>query len=197
MKYRRAEALFHYAIIITVVAIALAAMHTYLRRGIQAKVKDLTDHIICDRQLASLSDPATEKSTKDINSTYNLQKDDGAGGMSNVNTTSAYTVQMIHEAESLDTIDYGRGVTGVINPLATYSSYSESQEARDSVEAIDELGASIDEANDDNSDGDSDAGSDYGSAASSLSDNISESGTDSSGRGSAGGKMSYYNEGSE
>jgi len=189
VRFRKAEALFHYAIIITVVALALATMHTYLRRGIQAKVKDLTDHIICDRQLASLSDPVTEKSTKDINSTYNLQKDDGAGGMSSFNATSAYTVQMEYEAENLDTVDYGRGVSGVRNPLATYSNYSDSQEARDSVEIIDGLGDSRDEG--------SDEGSDYGSAASSLSDNISESNTGPSGRGSAGGRMSYYNEGSE
>ena len=125
MRFRKAEALFHYAIIITVVALALATMHTYLRRGIQAKVKDLTDHIICERQLASLSDPVTEKSTRDINSTYNLQKDDGAGGMSNLNATSVYTVQMEYEAENLDTVDYGRGVSSVATPIGTYSGYSD------------------------------------------------------------------------
>ena len=64
------------------------------------------------------------------------------------------------------------------------------QEARDSVERIGELSDSLDEDS-------SDEGSDYGSAASSLSDNISESDTGPSGRGSAGGRMAYYGEGSE
>ena len=123
VRFRKAEALLHYAIMITVVASALAAMHVYLRRGIQAKVKDLTDHIICERQLASLSDPVTEKSTKDINSTYNLQKDEGAGGMSNLSITNAYTIQMSHEGESLETIDYGRGVASVATPTGVYSGH--------------------------------------------------------------------------
>jgi len=125
MKLKKALALLHYAIMITVVASALAAMHVYLRRGIQAKVKDLTDHIICERQLASLSDPATEKSTRNINSTYNLQKNEGAGGMSNLSVTNAYTVEMSHEGESLETIDYGRGVASVATPVGTYSSHSD------------------------------------------------------------------------
>jgi len=103
-KFRKAEALFQYAIMITVVALGLATMHTYLRRSIQAKVKDLTDHVISDRQLASLSDSTTEKSTRDINSKYDLEKSEGAGGMGEVNTLSSYTVVMEHEVENLDTI---------------------------------------------------------------------------------------------
>jgi len=40
-RFRKAEALFHYTILITVVALGLATMHTYLRRGIQAKSEGL------------------------------------------------------------------------------------------------------------------------------------------------------------
>lgn len=123
MKFRKAEALFQYAIIITVVALALATMHIYLRRGIQAKVKNLTDNIICERQLASLNDPISEKSTRDINSTYNSQKTEGAGGMSSYSTTSGYTVLMEHEVENLETINYGKDVPNIINPEATYADY--------------------------------------------------------------------------
>jgi len=113
VRYRKAEALFHYAIIITMVALALAVMHTYLRRSIQAKVKDLTDHIICERQLASLNDPVTEKSTRDINSTASLQKVESTGGISSLNTTSAYTLRMKHEVENLEKIDYGQAGAGI------------------------------------------------------------------------------------
>ena len=123
MKYRKAEALFQYAIMITVVALGLVTMHTYLRRSIQAKVKDLTDHVISDRQLASLNDPVTEKSTVNVNSAYDLEKVEGAGGMGKLNTRSSYTQELKHEVESLDQINYGRAVpSGVENPEATYAS---------------------------------------------------------------------------
>ncbi len=116
MKYRKAEALFQYAIMITVVALGLVTMHTYLRRSIQAKVKDLTDHVISDRQLASLNDPVTEASTRDVNSTYNLQRVEGLGGMSSSNTASTFTVQMEHEVENLEAINYGQTVSSIIDP---------------------------------------------------------------------------------
>ena len=130
-RYRKAEALFHYAILITIVALALAAMHTYLRRGIQAKVKDLTDHIICERQLASLNDPVTEKSTKDTNSIYSSQKVEGAGGISSFNTASAYTIQMEHEAENSVKIDYGQAMPGIENSLFTYTGYGDEDDSQD------------------------------------------------------------------
>ncbi|MDP8260901.1 MAG: hypothetical protein P9M01_00975 [Candidatus Kappaea frigidicola] len=119
-RFRKAEALFHYTILITVVALGLATMHTYLRRGIQAKVKDLTDHVISDSQLASLNDPITEKSTVNVNSTHDFEKVEGVGGMGQINTLSSYTQEMEHEVESLDQIDYGLAVpSGVDNPEAT------------------------------------------------------------------------------
>lgn len=124
MKSRKAFALFHYAIVITIVALGLATMHTYLRRSIQAKVKDLTDHIISERQLASLNDPDSETSTKNIQSTNNLEKREGAGGIGSLNIRSAYTIDVEHEVENLETIDYGKGVAGVRkSPSANFSAY--------------------------------------------------------------------------
>ena len=137
VRCRKAEALFHYAIIITVVALGLATMHTYLRRSIQAKVKDLADHIICERQLASLNDPVTEKSTKNINSTHSLQKVEGIGGMSSLNTSSAYTVQMEHEVESIEKVDYGQTVSGIDDSLGDYIGYGGSGITQGSTEDVD------------------------------------------------------------
>jgi len=131
VRYRKAEALLHYVIVITLVALALAAMHTYLRRSIQAKVKDLTDHIICERQLASLNDPVTEKSTRDINSAYSSQKVEGAGGISSLNTTSAYTVRMEHEVEDSVKVDYGQAVSGIDGSLSTYIGYGDEDDGQD------------------------------------------------------------------
>ena len=134
VRCRKAEALFQYAIVITVVALALATMHTYLRRSIQAKVRDLTDHVIYDKQLASLNDPVSEKSTRDINYTYNLQKTESAGGMSSRSTTSAYSVQMEHEAESIEKIDYGQAVSGVDDSLGDYLSYGNNSGTQNETE---------------------------------------------------------------
>ncbi len=123
VRCRKAQALFHYVIVISIVALALATMHTYLRRGIQAKVKNLTDHIISEKQLASLNDPDTEASTRDINSTHSLGRVEAAGGASSLKIGSAYTVSMEHEVENLEQVDYGTAVpAGVDNPEATLSS---------------------------------------------------------------------------
>jgi len=134
MKHRKAEAVFHYAIMITIVALTLATMHTYLRRSIQAKVKDLTDNIISERQLASLNDPVTEKFTRDINSTYNSQRVEGAGGVSSLNTTSAYTVRMEHEVENLEEIDYGQAASGIEDSLFSYVGYDDESPGQDGTE---------------------------------------------------------------
>ncbi|MCK4912882.1 MAG: hypothetical protein KAS05_04070 [Candidatus Omnitrophica bacterium] len=139
VRFRKAEALFQYAILITVVALGLVTMHTYLRRSIQAKVKNLTDHIISSKQLASLSDPITEESTVNVNFTYGLEKIEGAGGMSRVSTRSSYAQEVEHEGESLDQIDYGRAVpTGVENPEATYASEDGNEVAGEAPEQTDE-----------------------------------------------------------
>jgi len=133
MKHRKAEAVFHYAIMITIVALTLATMHTYLRRSIQAKVKDLTDNIISERQLASLNDPVTEKFTRDINSTYSSQRVEGTGGMSSLNTTSAYTLEMKHEVENLEKIDYGQAASSIEDSLFAYVGYSDESSGQDNT----------------------------------------------------------------
>lgn len=112
-----------YSILLVIVTFALVAMNAYLRRGIQARVKDLTDAVICERQLASLNDPVTEKFVKSIESTHNLQKSEGLGGISSSNSVSAHTMDLEHEVEDLEGVDYGQGVPDIINPLAVYMHY--------------------------------------------------------------------------
>ena len=189
VRFKKAEALLQYAILISVVALGLATMHTYLRRSIQAKVKDLADHVISGRQLASLGDPTTEKSTRNINSKYNLEQAEGVGGMSSLKTLSSYTVEMKHEAENLEEIDYGQTVPNIINPADVYLSYADDEETQNNVSAIDGFGRVVDNNNSGN---ESDSG--YGSSASSLNDNISSSNTATTGRGSGGGTMTSYNQ---
>ncbi|MFH1519361.1 MAG: hypothetical protein ABIE75_02180 [Candidatus Omnitrophota bacterium] len=127
-RLKRAMALPEYVILIILVVLALATMNTYLRRAIQARVKDLTDAVISDKQLASLNDPVTEKSVKNITSNSNIQKSEGRGGSSGLSISSSYTVDSTHEVESLDQIDYGQGVPGTSQPPDTLISHEESQE---------------------------------------------------------------------
>lgn len=127
VKFRKAFALIHYALIIAIVTLGLVTMRTYLRRGIQAKIKDLTDHIISDRQLATLSDSDTEISTKNTQSTTNLIERKGAGGAGSLSIISTSATNFEHEVENLDTIDYGKGVTSVSTPSGIYSGYGDNQ----------------------------------------------------------------------
>lgn len=126
MRYRKAAALFHYAILIVIVTLALAAMNTYLRRSIQAKVKDLTDNIISDKQLASLNDPETETSTSNIDSSYNLKRAEGAGGAVNLNTDSYYSIQMEREYEDPVQVDYGQSTKSIDTSVFEYTGYEDS-----------------------------------------------------------------------
>ncbi|MCM8797130.1 MAG: hypothetical protein NC923_04545 [Candidatus Omnitrophica bacterium] len=45
MRGKRAQSILEYAMIVAVVAAALAAMNTYLKRSIQANLKNLEDQI--------------------------------------------------------------------------------------------------------------------------------------------------------
>ncbi len=127
LKLKRAMALPEYVILIILVVLALATMNTYLRRTIQARVKDLTDAVISDKQLASLNDPETEKSDKTVSSNKNTQRSEGQGGISGLNITEFSTVDLTHEVESLDQINYGQGVPDPGRPADTIISHEESQ----------------------------------------------------------------------
>jgi len=56
MLNRRGQNLADVVIIFTIISLALVAMQPYVKRGIQGRVKDLTDSIIDSKQIASTSD---------------------------------------------------------------------------------------------------------------------------------------------
>lgn len=66
-------------IIFTVISLALVAMQPYVKRGIQGKVKDLTDWIIDSKQLASTSD--SESSNSSTNTTNVTTIETKTGGL--------------------------------------------------------------------------------------------------------------------
>lgn len=126
-RAKRAVALSNYVILISLVVMGLVTMHTYLRRAVQARVKDLTDAVISDRQLGSLNDPVTEKSVQNITSNNNTQISEGQGGSSSLNIENSYTVNLTREVESLDQIDYGQAVPNVNKLADTLISYEASK----------------------------------------------------------------------
>lgn len=60
--FYRGQSFVDLALIIGVVGLVFIGMQIYIRRGIQGKVKDLTDYIVSDRQ-------APDKDAQDRNST--------------------------------------------------------------------------------------------------------------------------------
>lgn len=65
----RGQSLINYALIFAIVTAALVGMTTYIKRGVQGKVRDMTDFFISDEQLVEL-DPTSSltesSSTEDI-----------------------------------------------------------------------------------------------------------------------------------
>ena len=188
VKRRKATALLQYSILITIVALVMATMNVYLKRSIQAKVKTLTDVIICDRQLGSLNDVNTEKSDKTTISEYSLTQNEFQGGGVSTDISSVFSVGMNHQVENLDKVDYGRNVVDLENPAVGYVLYSDTATAQESAQRVDSLEESTVGAA-----GNQNAGED---SAASLENNISAAGGQSSSRGSAGGTMPFYSDSS-
>ena len=73
----RAQSLINYAIILAVVSSAILAMSTYVKRGLQGRIRDMTDDLIADEQLCQV-DEADSVVTTDIWSW--TRRDDLTGG---------------------------------------------------------------------------------------------------------------------
>jgi len=101
---RKASAVMEYAIVLGVVSMALTGMSAYLKRGIQAKTKDLTTRLIARDlyarhlagECASLADPDCHQyvsggAASESNTTYNSEVNQATSG----NTTSNVITETI------------------------------------------------------------------------------------------------------
>ncbi len=183
-RYRKATALLQYSIVIAIVALAMATMNIYLKRTLQAKIKTMTDVMISNRQLGSLNDPTTEKYTKTTTSDYQLTQNNLEGGSVEKDIFSSFLVEMDHEVESVEKVDYGRDVLALENPAVGYVLYSDTQTAQDAAERVDSLEeASVGTAEN------QEAGQGSGT---SLGDNIFSGDAQATGRSAGGGTMPFF-----
>ncbi|MDP2905730.1 MAG: hypothetical protein Q8O22_05455 [Candidatus Omnitrophota bacterium] len=92
-KNRVASALMEYALLIGVVAMALAAMNTYVKRGVQGKIAHMTDYFIGKEQAVD-SNPTAEVAS-DAKSIYDSSTDTellAGGGMRLVSLDNVHSV---------------------------------------------------------------------------------------------------------
>jgi len=64
-KNQAAASLIEYAIILGVVSAVLMGMSTYVKRGFQGRLKEMTDYFISDKQVAEVNPTATTSSSTD------------------------------------------------------------------------------------------------------------------------------------
>ena len=88
---KRASAIMQYALIVGVVSLALAGMNIYVKRGMQGKVKQLTDTFIGGQQrVEAASTPTLTNSYTDSNSTV---KKSYSGGVAKVKEWGSTTTR--------------------------------------------------------------------------------------------------------
>lgn len=155
LRFKKATAMVQYSLMISIVALALTTMSMYLRRSVQAKVKDLTDGFICNRQLGSLNDPATENMSREVVSSFDRVEREGRGGAKSINSRSNTRIELVYSVEDLLRADYGKTVLDVVNPESGYSLFSETENAQDNdgSHLSGDIGSSDASANDRNAGG--------------------------------------------
>ena len=78
---KSAGSFIEYTIILGLVSMVLIAMNTYIKRGVQARLKDMTDYFISNEQLVEANPTAvtTSSTNRLTNSTANDQTFIGGG----------------------------------------------------------------------------------------------------------------------
>lgn len=61
---RRGNTIIEYAIIIGLIVAALTAMNTFMKRGLQGKIKDMTDYYISNQQVEEMDPTIVERTTQ-------------------------------------------------------------------------------------------------------------------------------------
>jgi len=93
MRVKKANVIFEYGIVLSIIAMAMVGMHHYIKRGISAKVKDMTDAWIAP-QSAGLPDQSGSDAwfhrhrTETADSTKNEM--DGGNTISTINNETVW-----------------------------------------------------------------------------------------------------------
>jgi Flp pilus assembly pilin Flp len=86
----KSQSLIEVALLIGIVGLAIVGMEVYIRRGVQAKVKNLTDYIVSDEQ-APDEDAADTQSSTSLETTVTTTEYMGGSKNSRSNESSTYT----------------------------------------------------------------------------------------------------------
>ena len=119
-KNRIASAFMEYALILGVVSLALVMMNTYIKRGVQGRIKDMTDYFIGGEQAADSNPTAitTSNSTTNSDSTSTTEELLGGGrrlaflDTTNINTSS----RVVDQAKPLGQDPFTPSGRGSVTP---------------------------------------------------------------------------------
>jgi len=114
---RKALAPLQYLLLISIVGLALTGMNVYLRRSIQARVRDLTDAFIGDAQLESLNNMESEVVNKAIFSNVNVIKAENIGGGINIASSISTNIAYDSSSTDLDNVIYGASSNSLDNGI--------------------------------------------------------------------------------
>lgn len=80
ISFRRGQNLIELALLIGLVGLVVIGMEVYIKRGVQGKVKDLTDYIIFDWQSADRPDEVSAGRNTTISLDSNMTTRESVGG---------------------------------------------------------------------------------------------------------------------
>lgn len=114
----KAEGLSEYVFLISIVVMALLSMNVYIKRGIQAKVKDLSDALISKEHVVSINPVKTI--TNSTSSSFTV-KDEFKGGKISLHSqqnvfTSSKTIAYDPEKEIQGASYFVPGSEGTVTP---------------------------------------------------------------------------------
>lgn len=80
LKSSKGDSILEYSIILGIVILMFTGMNTYVKRGFQNRIKDMTDYFIGSRQVGEINPTAVSNSTTNTTATSNVSLSDEIGG---------------------------------------------------------------------------------------------------------------------
>jgi hypothetical protein len=98
----KGNALMDYLILLGIILAVLIVMNVYIKRGVQAKVKDMTDNFISSEQLADANSPSVTSSTSRTDFAANSESNMLEGGgiqSSSTETTDVFQSSVVSDPD--------------------------------------------------------------------------------------------------
>ena len=101
-KKETASALLDYAVILGIVSLVFMSMNIYIKRGIQAKVKDMTDNFIGKEQSVEINPTAVTNSLNDSFYGAIVGEETLTGGSTKVASVEMIGMEVLRRTEDTD-----------------------------------------------------------------------------------------------